>query len=912
MIKAISAKFHTNINYPVKNKIPVSFQTGKTVFSDIPFYVSFRGKKDSFENMLKNKYGFSSEQSDFITRNHINGFENLNPADFDNNIADLYLSPKQKESFLKNRRLLNLEESFGAVAYELNDEQIQNYKSLKSKYPALSLIELILITKSGLSEEQISKFTEIKSQRVNKGVLPVDEAVICAKADLDSEKVEQFVKLRNKTKDLRSDSVRETGGVPSFPVQYVLDCVISGKSEEEIDEEDEIFELGKSSSNPVELISALSKEQRVRYQTVDFKPTEEEYWEYQNYITGNANEENIPYEFLTETFRYTLSSYSDEQFDMYNKLVNEGMNKYLAVSIAPRFSSEKFSEFKNLISEGKTPTEALNSLNEYPEELGEIDKASVEEKMCILTEWFKLHENELYSKKADSEFTPQQKEKYYKLLNDGYKCSLAYNLAMLTERQYSKYQNFPEDIKQLPWAVDLSKLSDKEFKKYQELSDDSDFILALHHYTLGYEKYNPLEITKLSDEKTERFFRLKRNAEEKDILSICSLTFSLLFDIVNNSSLNSFSPEILEKLPDNIWYLANTGENKEVYDTISTAVLKVRENNLNLKPIKTPDSDIAGNIEGKGFSVNIQKSNINGKTIFVIKDNNSSERFVSYKGAVVRVDCCCNFEDKKSNFNSHCNILPEKQNKVLAKAAGLFAFNLFDEKNQRPVISSQMGDIPPLYSANLSTDETKRYYGSLMTSLKNNDKLNAHNLLKIMPLDSVLSVNSCTTEGNGNMLYSVSSEWKDKDGKNWQLRIHSQDLKYPPSEKDSNWIMRLGYEENGELHYIQLENNSYNFDGVHSGIESSKSHIEIPTPVENSLINNIDFQKTVRSLSSDYSKSDNLTAITEDLNINSGVTTDKERAEKIISFCLANPFQYLRYKDTVDELRKNSGRISLS
>ena len=128
-----------------------------------------------------------------------------------------------------------------------------------------------------------------------------------------------------------------------------------------------------------------------------------------------------------------------------------------------------------------------------------------------------------------------------------------------------------------------------------------------------------------------------------------------------------------------------------------------------------------------------------------------------------------------------------------------------------------------------------------------------------MPRFSTIQINPYTTSKNGKMLYSISAEWKSADGVKWQLRTHSTDLEHymnsGNSAENSDWIFRLGHEENGIAKFFEWNKTEGIFTPT-GDFMGRTSHIQIPhSPFEEgNLLNNIHFQNIMRQISSNLAE----------------------------------------------------------
>ena len=198
-----------------------------------------------------------------------------------------------------------------------------------------------------------------------------------------------------------------------------------------------------------------------------------------------------------------------------------------------------------------------------------------------------------------------------------------------------------------------------------------------------------------------------------------------------------------------------------------------------------------------------------------------------------------------------------------------------------------------------------------------------------MPKDCMLSVNPYIEDKE--LLYAVVAEWfsKDENGNEhkWQLEIHSPNIKH---NDDGKWVFRLhkdlGKEEETEQkdtnpetkeagknrRYFQFVDEGYNFEGVYAGEGCEASHVPISSPFEEKdLLNNLEFQKSMRLISTKLCDNLSISSIAAELGIKPSDPTEATM-QKIVDHCLRNVSDFAKYKDDVLKMRAALGCCDLS
>ena len=318
----------------------------------------------------------------------------------------------------------------------------------------------------------------------------------------------------------------------------------------------------------------------------------------------------------------------------------------------------------------------------------------------------------------------------------------------------------------------------------------------------------------------------------------------------------------------------------------------------------------------QSFGVDIQKMYKNNELILLINDlNNPDNRYVAIGGAIAPMkthefDLTTKLGKQKAkqlaqSLKSHCRDNNSFELKALVLAVQNFVVNLTNQ-NGSCIISQGLEEdilgekIESFNGAVLETDELADKYKDLFTSLNAKGKLTFENILKIMPKDANIEIHPYS---NDNILYSVCCTWRDKDGKNWELRVHSTDVNY--SNLDSKWVLRCGYYDGDNPNYYSLANNDFN--GAYFGDDS---HIPVESPIEQDcLLNNIHFQNIVSQISVNGTNTMKANEILRECKIR--LASDEIPEERLVKEALLNPVLYVKYKDFVDKLRASQGYLML-
>ncbi len=398
-----------------------------------------------------------------------------------------------------------------------------------------------------------------------------------------------------------------------------------------------------------------------------------------------------------------------------------------------------------------------------------------------------------------------------------------------------------------------------------------------------------------------------------------------------NTPLTSLEPEDLKKIGRTIFYKLNTDEYKETHDLFAKAIKADEQrlktpltiNDISDSLVDNPDyfSIENGQIIHTGsnsFTVNAEKSTINGENVlYITNPQKPTEKYVAYKGAIVLIQEPRKHIDRKKledSLLSHANILP-MQSEILATSAEEFIVDIIDNDSEciigqgtEEITLSNGEKVKTFNGSDMTNSETKEYYQKALKNIKDTNQTSVESILKLMPKDAMLNIRPYTTDDKVGMLYSISSEWESKDGKLWQLRIHSTELEYRNSY-DKNWIFRLAYQDGSSRKNEDLSH--YNFKdsrfepATESNYIAQNTHNEIdiePEACKGKLISNLDFQDIIRKISKAFNSEDSKIRNifgTKDCNL-------------ISRKCFENPSLYIKNKNLINRFLLANGFHSLS
>jgi len=884
---------------------------------------------------------------------------------------------------------LDIIDKISIVSYKIKDEQIERYKKIKSKFT--EKYEAILAVKLGLLDEQITQYLSSKnSHTLAPDELMIcikenfDDSQFARFAELKNRKKsfenkttrkqeeQQFYPIKyiiscikeNKTDE---DIEREDKIVNFINEGYSIELsvALSYLKESQYKQFLEYVNNGINTRTAITL-AQLTTEQQNRY----FEHIKKGGWQvyyaediailseeqYKNYLNLVQKEE-------FELIAHKLALLDEQQLDSFKSLMEcYNLDAPIALVVVSELTKEEINNYIELCLK--------NSGSFYDISLIAIAKMSAEE----INEYKKLtSETEDFIEKAlYMEYvllSPEQKRRIDKLRNiDGEERCYLPELAKLTTAQFERYKTFVKNGEAKYHAIELAKLSNKQYQKYiEELAKKEDKNLAIWIASGRKKEFEKIMLSltqnqkesnqssdtldiiqndyeKLSQEQKKRYEELIHYQLPYTALQIAKLTeneyerykqipvcLSLQEAIIlaKNSKINSLTPELLEKLPEDFWYKINTGCEKEIHEIIEKALIELlleqrgENNSLNLIPLKNIQFQLEkpgygenhmyysknneyllnnkGDFELKTaqpFYVNLSQGLIRQKPILVVKDKISNNQYVSYNGAIAKVKPIQNH--CYAQFKPWGNILPQMQVQILAKAANEFAFNLFD-KNSNCIIGQNS---PKFDIKNAKDKDIEDFYSNKLLELKEKNSLNAQEILKLMPKDCMLTISPYIQDAD--IRFAIVCEWFSKDKNRWQMEIHSQDSKWNNDEK---WTFRLHKQTKLGRQYFQFTNNESEFD-FNGTTSEGNAHIKIPTPLEeNDLLNNVEFQTIIKQISSKQYENFEIDKISSKLNING--QNNEEKLQNIINHCLKNPLDFARYKDVILKLRTSLGMLEL-
>ena len=230
--------------------------------------------------------------------------------------------------------------------------------------------------------------------------------------------------------------------------------------------------------------------------------------------------------------------------------------------------------------------------------------------------------------------------------------------------------------------------------------------------------------------------------------------------------------------------------------------------------------------------------------------------YIAHEGAITKLNNLPDIDrDKLQKSLFGFSKYSKKQDEIYADAIEHFPIRIIDNHSEC-IIGKGIPKLKIEPTDTIMTDrEFINHFQSVLQTLKSNNALTVDNILRIMPKFSTIQINPYTTSKNGKMLYSISAEWKSADGVKWQLRTHSTDLEYYMNSgnnaENSDWIFRLGHEENGVAKFFEWNEAERKFTPT-GDFMGRTSHIQIPTSPfeEGNLLENIHFQNIMRQISS--------------------------------------------------------------
>lgn len=772
----------------------------------------------------------------------------------------VYLNDFQIEQFINFPPAYNLsaKDKIGLIAFEI--EGHGNLKRYEELSKSLQQYEALLATKLGLNNSQIETYKKQRSSNITysdydgatKSYHPTDdEWMICIKENFDNEQQKRFAQLRNRKKDFRSNTVRKQGSEQAYPFNYIISCIKERKTDEDIEKENTIFD-----------------------------------------ITSQGFSLNMAFDIITM---------QKEEKEKYEKFKQDGENTESAI-LLEKLTPNEFHKYQDMIASGIDKELAIRNATLTPEQIQEIEDIVTSKNIVERERTFQ----KLISKPNKNSSEWKQEE-------------IDFFLNYLSDEQVIRYKQLINQGTETGEALELANLTQEEFERYNSLCNSANGEWEIRRI----EKYDP-----------NKEIELGVNVIQKPKKKIQSITFRQLMFIVKNTALKSLKPELLERLPDDFWYKITMGCEKEAHDIIQKAISELlliqgnKESSFKLSPVRTLKMQLQkagqgynsicyskckdytldrnGNFELKQaqtspFKINLQQGLIYDKSVLVINDLASSNRYVSYNGAIAKVTAPTEHDCKQ--FEKWGNLSPEIQGKILAQAANEFVFNLFDEEGNCILGTEE-------YNIKDKTDkQISQYYSDKFLELKTENKLTVSNILKLVPQDCMLSINPYVTDGQ--ILFSIVAEWYSKENSKWQLEVHSQDTNWVDTQDSTKWILRLHKNKNNKYECFQFQpDGSCNFGGDFSGENSKDSHIKIPSPINDALLNNVEFQNIIKQISSQLHKSQEISTIAKTLGIPTA-NDPNNTIQNIVNHCLKNPVDFARYKDLIIKLRANLGMANI-
>ena len=553
--------------------------------------------------------------------------------------------------------------------------------------------------------------------------------------------------------------------------------------------------------------------------------------------------------------------------------------------------------------------------------------------------------------KISSSYTP------YKKVTD-----IAAFLAKLSEEEKVSFKNETGEFdfsKYIP--INLEKCSNYKLSP-NEYIDFSMLVAGLHCLAFGavYSEDNTntislaIDLAKCKDKNGKNIFIDENNNLQFGNLDIISIEIATSFtqkECENYRYLTStlgIAPEnaiyiaqdeeLMERFKlvnPNIFWEGATGELKETFELFDSVLCS---NNINGNRIKESDFDTElsedysfnfgtlrfapADVTKQSFSVSLQKATKESSPILIAKNQGGEkETYIAYDGAIALLrELRTLTQDEegtlKEGLSAHSHFSTEEIN-ALSEAARHFIIDIIQE-NGECIISKGIDGIEkaePFIGKELDTDTTKEKFKEILQKLHNDSSspnITIENILRLIPKDAIIQIRPYTTnyKASHEILYSISSEWRDSEGKKWDLRVHSEDLKHI----GKSWIYRLGYQDlvtgAGSLEPLYYDNNQNDFV---RGSTNPTTHVKIDSGLDdykNKLISNPYFQEIIRKISTSFNKIQKIDAIASELDIH---TADKkQKQDEIIAKCQQDAGYYYKYKKVVDNLLKEKGFLPFS
>ncbi len=714
---------------------------------------------------------------------------------------------------LINGKRIGIEDADVIIKNKMNENTMERFVSLRQQKGFVSdkalfgsyLKESEIET---ITNKEISKFLELKGKKItyqNSGgktleyTLPPEEAAYCAKYNFSETQVQRFAKLRNEY--FAQESVRNSGIETKFEIQDILDWVKKDASDQDI------FNYNYFLNNPQLFVinnEALGK---------------------------NYTERLLRCLFLNKNFK--LRPEFEQKAIIADKIVSKLMNKDYMTFLEQTYGKE--------IAPGKIfiePEILLNSMVErFSDEKLVLDccKKVIQELKASQN----LTEYELnYANKILSYEYKKGSIKGKELLKE---ISLVFDYGIHTQEQMNR------------------------FKQLIQLGVDN----GVEYIASNKKLFDT--IMRLTKDESLVFEDLNGNIQRLEVRDLAILS---QFIDLTKFNLKPLLQNGLSK-----WSKVCTGENEGVHKVFESAKSILRNGTREITPnltsediskisrigtepalyresLKLENGNLIFNDGQYGFKAAVQKIEVEGRPVLLIKDIEKEGYYIAHDGAITKLNDLPNIDrDKLQKSLFGFSKYSKKQDEIYADAIEHFPIRIIDN-NSECIIGKGLRalGIEPI-ALQMTDSEFISHYQKTLRILKDTGNLSVNNILRIMPNFATIQVNPYTTGRNGKMLYSISAEWKSADGVKWQLRTHSTDLGHymnsGNSAENSDWVFRLGHEENGVAKFFEWNEVERKFTPT-GDFFGKTSHIQIPhSPFteEGNLLDNIHFQNIMRQIS---------------------------------------------------------------
>ena len=733
--------------------------------------------------------------------------------------------PEEISDFVKlrerliNGRQIDIEDADVIIKNKMNERNMERFVSLRQQNniepdKALYMSYLKETEVQTISNKEISKFLELKDKKIRyqnskekilEYTLPPEEAAYCAKYDFNEQQVQRFAKLRNVY--FAQESVRNSGIETKFEVEDILNWIKKDASDREI------FNYNFIMNNIEEFLTL----ERLTIDQLEAR---------QKLIEKYMKTDEIFSKRIKEKAFKEFSFFSEDYIKQHRELPN------INSCISPN---------KNIkIRTTPIPQKYLPETVPYTSKDFVITNKSIKQYKAIKNKLVLKLSNNCYEHNKESVLCNADTDIYWKF---------SYDYKLHTAEEITKYQELIKLGMEEKEAVFLVKKPELYSVILRLLKDES----------LIYEDLNG-------------------NIKKLGINQL--LLLSQLFDLTK-FDLKPLLQESLMK-----WHRICTGEKEVVSKAFESARKLLQEESRQIRSNLTKsdiekisklgtnptdfykdcvrldeNKNLIFNMGENSFRVAVAKTTIDGKPAVLIKDwEHEGQYYVGYDGAISKIDDLPQIDKEKLQrslfgFSKYS----KKQDSIYAEAIEHFPIRIVDT-DSRCIIGK---GIPTLKIEPIDTRikdrEFVNHFQSVLQILKRKNTLTVDNILRIMPRFSTIQINPYTTSKNGKMLYSISAEWKSADGVKWQLRTHSTDLEHymnsGNSAENSDWIFRLGHEENGIAKFFEWNETEGIFTPT-GDFMGRTSHIQIPhSPFEEeNLLNNIHFQNIMRQISSNLAE----------------------------------------------------------